>query len=445
MIDKLKTADVIKFIIIYSIVIQFLNSAVNLPTAFFYLNDILLIVIFASCIAHICKKQMITVPKTLLAAFGLLLLVSVVSYMINQYSPLQYFWGARNNFRVFFFFFACCICLRKKDVYDICGLFVKLLPLNAILCTVQYVLAINSGDQRVLQFVGDHVGGMFGSTTGCNRVLNVYIMLVFTVSLALLLKKEITKGKFIEVLLLCTYMSLLSELKIVILEMAVVSVMLVLMIMKKASKWLYLVLAVILLYVLFNIWALFNPMVRSLLSTFEAFVSYTSVSSYGQNSLNRMTVIPYMHNLLFEDNVLGMLFGVGLGNADSSGFSFLVSDIYQSYGNLKYSYFMHGMLYVELGAVGLLSYMMFFVANYFTSMRRIANRGNDQAMAYAGAVFNIVAVIAIFYNTTLRSEVSCFIAFFFLAIPVIWMNRKDEDDNSYTIMKAKKVKWKVWR
>ena len=445
MIDKLKTADVIKFIIIYSVAIQFLNSAVNLPTAFFYLNDILLIVIFASCIVHICKKQIITVPKPLLAAFGVLLLVSGVSYVINQYSPMQYFWGARNNFRVFFFFFACCICLRKKDVYDICGLFVKLLPLNAILCTVQYFLAINSGDERVLQFVGDHVGGMFGSTTGCNRVLNVYIMLVFTVSLALLLKKEITKGKFIKILLLCTYMAVLSELKIVVLEIAVITVLLVLLIMKRISKWLYLIVAGILLYVMFNIWALFNPMVRSLLSTVETFVSYTSASSYGLNSLNRMTVIPYMHDLLFENDALRTMFGVGLGNADSSGFSFLVSDIYQSYGGLKYSYFMHGMLYVEMGIAGLLSYIMFFVVNYFITMRKTIKRGSNQAIVYASAVFNIVAVITIFYNTTLRSEVSCFIVFFFLAIPVVWMNRKDEDDLSYTIIKTKKVKWKVWR
>lgn len=445
MIEKLKTADVIKFIIIYSIVVQFLTSVVNLPTAFFYLNDLLLIVIVASCVIHIYYKRIIMIPKPLLVAFGVLLLLAMISFAINQYSPLQMVWGARNNFRVIMFFFACCMCLRKKDIYDIFGLFFKLLPLNAILCTLQYFMAINSGDQRVLQFIGDHVGGMFGNSTGCNRILNVYIMIVFMVALAYLLKQQITKGKFLQVLLLCVYMSVLAELKIVILEMAVVTVVMVLLIMKRMSKWLYLVIAALLIYTVFNIWAIFNPTIRSLLGSLENLISYTSASSYGQNSLNRMTVIPYMHDLLFEGDPLRVLFGIGLGNADSSGFSFLVSDIHRSYGELKYSYFMHGMLYVELGAVGLVAYILFFVVHYFTALRRTVYRGIDNALVYSGIVFNLIAVITIFYNTTLRSEVSCFLVFFFLAIPIIWMNRKEEDESSYSIIGQKKVKWKVWR
>ena len=80
---------------------------------------------------------------------------------------------ARNNFRGMLYFFTCCICLRKKDVYDICGLFMKLLPLNVILCTIQYVYLINTGDALVRRFVGDYVGGMFGNALGCNRILNI--------------------------------------------------------------------------------------------------------------------------------------------------------------------------------------------------------------------------------------------------------------------------------
>jgi O-antigen ligase len=147
----------------------------------------------------------------------------------------------------------------------------------------------------------------------------------------------------------------------------------------------------------------------------EELINYTSASSYGVNSLNRMTVIPYMHEVLFDRDTIGSLFGVGLGNADSSGFAFLVSDIYKKYGDLKYSYFMHGMLYMEMGAVGLVSYILFFVLNFFTSLKK-ANQKGQKPLAYAGTVFNAIAIITIFYNTTLRSEVSCFLTFFILAI-----------------------------
>ena len=422
MSGKIKIANILKFIILYSLVVNFMAFTFGTPTSLLYVNDVLLLIIAFSCCQYFDKEVSLKVPKPLAVIFALLILFAVVGYSLNLYSPWFVLWGARNNFRTFVYFFACCICLKKKDVYDICGVLYKLFPLNVVLCTVQYIQAINSPDPEVQKFIGDHVGGIFGSETSCNRMLNIYVLFIFTWALTLYLQKKMRAKRFAVLLLCCAYVSVLAELKIVIFEVVLILAVLFWLMEKKVSRLGGFVLGMTVLYGLINIWGAFDANVGTMLNSLESILDYTSASSYGRGSVNRLTVIPVLHELFFEGEPLKILFGLGLGNADTSGYSFLITPLYQQYKHLKYNYFMHGLLYLETGAVGLVLYCSFFVFNFFNCMKIISRKRMKDAIVYVGAVFNVIAVLCIFYNTTLRSELSSYMTFFFLAIPIIWNN-----------------------
>lgn len=427
---KIKIADVLKFMIVYSLVANFAALTWGTPTALLYLNDFLMVMIAINCFQYMRKEISVAVPKPLVVVFALLVLVTVIGYIFNLYSPLYYAWGLRNNFRMFLYFFACCICLRRKDVYDICNLLYRLLPLNVVLCTIQYILAINSKDKEILQFIGDHVGGIFGSATGCNRMLNIYVIFIFSWAVAMFLKKKMPGKRLIPILISCVYISFLAELKVVLFEVALIVGVLIWLLQKRVNRFISLIFSATLCYALINIWGTFDPVVGSLLHSIEHFVNYASASTYGQDSLNRLTVIPYIQEKFFQTDVLKALFGMGLGNADTSGFDFLVSPFYRQYRHLKYNYFMSGMLYLETGIVGLITYCAFFVVNFFTCVKKIAQKHINDAIVYAGAAFNVIALLCIFYNTTLRSEVSSYMTFFFLAIPIIWNNTSQSSETA---------------
>lgn len=437
---KVLPANIIKFILFYSIVTNFLVLSAGFPSMLLYLNDLLVLGLLIRMLWSQSKSHKIAVPKASLATIGALVLVVLLSYTMNLYSPLLLAWGLRNNFRAIIFFFACCMLLEKKDVNSICNLLLALLPLNAVLCTVQYISAINSSDSIVLKFYADHVGGIFGNQRGCNRMLNIYITFMFSWVFAQLLQKKCSRKKAAWVFACCVYMSILSELKIVVVEFVAIMILLIWLIRRRINRVLMMILGATVAVSAISILRIVDPTAMGIFEDLDLLLEYVSTSSYGENSLNRLTVIPYIQERFFEGNIFKTLFGVGLGNADGSNFAFLTSSNYLKYGYLKYHYFMSGYLYFEVGLLGLILYLLIFVVMYFSYARKLARRKTGNALEYTGVVFNVIAVLCVFYNTSLRSEVSCYMSFFFLAIPIIWENRRSESDDSYLYEKKRRIR-----
>ena len=405
-----------------------------------YFNDLLVLVLMVNIFGSLVKNVKIALPWVVKGAIGILLLIVLLAYVLNLYSPLLLLWGGRNNFRAIIFFVACCMFLEKREVYLICNILIALLPLNVLLCTVQYLRAINSADARVLKFVGDYVGGIFGDKQSCNRMLNIYISFVFTWVYVQLQMKECSIKKAALIFLGCVYVAILSELKVVLVEFVVIMFIVIWLIQRKINKVLLTLLCVV---AAISIIYAVNPSALDIFRSMDSFAEYASASSYGVNSLNRLTVIPYIQERFFSGNILKTLFGVGLGNADASNFSFLTSHIYRQHGYLKYHYFMSGHLFFEIGLLGLLAYLSIFIMMYIYYARKLSRRRAVNSLECAGVVFNAIALLCIFYNTSLRSEVSSYMAFFFLSIPIIWDNRCSESDYSYLQRNSRRlvVRW----
>ena len=423
---KVRVADILKFILLYSVVLNFLCFTFAIPSLFLYANDFFLLVSWVTCI--IKKRTVVStfVPMLVTVLAGMFFLLTTLSFLYNFSSPLYYFWGLRNTGRFFLYFFVASSVLTKNDVYDLFNLLLKALPINVVLCTIQYMLVLRTGNAEMKQFIGDYVGGMFGSYKGCNRILNIYIIFVLAYYLASFLKNELSIRALIWNVLTCAYISVLSELKVVAFEAFVVAVLLIRIILKKRNWFLVLTMSLLGILLIINLWGMLSPTTIMPLLSIEAFIEYTSASSYGLNSLNRLTVLPYIYERFFENNPIQFMIGIGLGNADYSGFAFLTTPVYERYGYLKYHYFMHGMLFLETGFIGIVLYVSFFVAYFLTMVKKLAKRPNTTAIEYAGVVFSAIAILCVFYNTTLRSEVSCYLAAFFMAVPIICSNRETE-------------------
>lgn len=443
---KIKAADIIKFVLFYSIVTNFLVLTFGLSSMFLYLNDLLiisLIVLIINYLGNCTGRATVAIPRPVMFIVAILLVVVLIAYVINLYSPLLFAWGLRNNFRAIVFFFACSIFLEKKDVNLICNVLLALLPLNVLLCTVQYIRAMNSTNVRVFNYAGDYVGGIFGNQLSCNRMLNVYIAFVFAWIFAQLLQKKCSRKRAAWVFICCAYISLLSELKIVIVEFAAIMALLIWLIRRKLNRFLMMVLCVLAVISVISILQAINPSSMGIFTDIEALIDYGSATSYGADSLNRLTVLPYIQERFFNGDVVRTLFGVGIGNADYSNFAFLTSSNYLHYGYLKYHYFMSGYLYFEIGVLGLVTYLLIFVALFIHYARKMSRNKDANPLIYAGVAFNVIALLCVFYNTSLRSEVSCYMAFFFLAIPIIWDNRSSEPDDSHLQGKRRRlvVRW----
>lgn len=423
----IRASSIIKTIIIYSLITNYCIATFHFSSSLFYFNDVLNILLFLAAFRKIIYRTNHSVYSILCVLFILLVGYSLVGLLINGYSPLLYLWGFRNNYRFFFFFFACCACLDRDEVCSICSMFAKLLPFNVVLCTLQYFQLRNSGDARVLKFLGDYIGGLFGAAQGSNRIMNVYLLFVFCWYTSKILQKKISLVKYVSIFASCFYIVILSELKIAFFEFILAGGILILLVSKKVHKIVYFVLGGCLIITGVNVWSAFNPGSAKLLSSLTEMLNYASASTYGANSLNRLTVIPQMKQVLFSGDTIGHLLGLGLGNADTSAYSFLTSKIYNAYGYLRYNFFMHGMLYIETGIIGLFGYSLYFIVGFYKSVTRvIAKRNKEDALLYAGTVFYLIALICIFYNTTLRNEVSAYLSFFFMSIPFVWANTEQQ-------------------
>ena len=103
----------------------------------------------------------------------------------------------------------------------------------------------------------------------------------------------------------------------------------------------------------------------------------TQKSGYsGQGDLNRITAVRYIFVHIFHGGIQSAI-GFGLGNCDYSSFEFLITPFYQMYESLHYMWIHVAFLFLELGFIGLILYMVFFCLGWDKGMEEstVRNRG----------------------------------------------------------------------
>ena len=407
----------IYFQIVFACTMRFIYSELPVPSSIRYMTDVVAVLLFVQTFLHgrkVINRLNIKIPLVCMALF---IVSTVISFLLSGQDILSYAWGGRILFRFFVFFLACAVFLHRDDVKNIIRILFWLLPVNVLASSFQYF---------VQGYTFDFNGGLFGMEIGCNAEMNMYLVLLVIFAFAMYLKNQFKLSHLVMVLIMSLYIAALSELKVLFFEIPIIFLLVALL--YKPTKRTFGILfvggiavyfAVALFLVLYPDWANFF--------TVDTIMKYLTSSGYaGGDTLNRFSAIQYVLKNLLTD-VRMQLFGVGLGNGDIS--SFFVSDFYEKYQHLKYTFFGFAHTLVENGLVGLLCYISVFVGSAIHCFVMMHKKQINVAYAAVGCVVSVFALFFGIYNQALRTEVS-YVYFFWLAVPFVMYkerNVKDED------------------
>ena len=419
----------IYFELIYNLIIKFIVGNTAAPSALNYVSDLVLLMILFGYLRR-TGGRIREIPRSLLALGGGLLALTLVSYALNLYSPLLYLWGLRNNFRFVLFAMMCAAYLTRRDIDRIMEILFGFFLTNIAVVTFQFLTL-----DHYRQSFGDFISGLFsnGGQRGGNESLAWLICIVCTWETVKFLNEGVNLGRLIACWLGALYMAALAEIKLVIL-LLVLSCGMALLLCRKTKRSVALIgFSVLALFIGVQILYLIFPKFDQFF-TLERMLSYVTnqegyASSGVADGLDRLTAIPYVY-----ENYLHTwserLFGIGLGNADYSGFAFLTSPFYVQNSWTGYSFFSSAFLTLELGAIGMLGFMIWYVNSACVAFSLRTGTIWEKSVRDAGIIFGLTALLILFTNQSLKLESAAFTVNCILIFPFLLCKPLQEEEEA---------------
>lgn len=410
-ISKPSFSNVLLLLILGSIFLSaFLTELLPIPRAFMLFVDVawgllfLLLIHNASELAHVSLSV-----KLLLGVVLAFFLSTVVGFLLGGQSPLLYAWGLRNNLCFFVFFFGCVLFLPGERISNCLQALDILFWIHFLVAVFQFL---------VLGKYQDFLGGIFGTSIGCNAFVNVFQIIIVTRSILRYFNHE--EGTFL-CLVKCgaaLVVAALGEIKVFFFEFAAIA--LLAMLFTKFSKRkivlfaggaIGIVLAILLLDAITPGWASwFRP------SRIWDYVA-SSNGYTGTGDMNRLTAIPLCWSN-FLTSIPQKLFGLGLGNCDSSPISFLTSSFYNENGHLRYNWFTSSMIMLETGLIGTVLYLSFFVVIFFCSFYQLRKNDGNSILYQMTIVLAPMCLVLFLFDSSMRTE-PAYMMYFALALPFV--------------------------
>lgn len=398
----------IAFVLFLPFVQAFLSELLGLPDVIKFLADVALAVLLFK-IFLISRDIVITKQFfPFLVLIGTFFAYVTVTYFLNYESIFYYIWGLRNYFRFYVAFMAYVIFFEWCDAKKCLKIFDWLYVINFLVVLIQYALGYDQ----------DYLGGIFGVQKGCNGGLLVFLAVVLTKSVLSFMRNEESAKKSIAFTFMGLLISALAELKVFFIMFIVIILMAAIMTRSSVKKTLYFTFCAVLIMI-------FSTLLSVMYDEFSRFLSWDKLMAtlFNPNyatkeDIGRFTAIPTISEY-FLHGFWDKLFGMGLGNADSSSLDLFNTPFFDMYGSLHYAIFSYSFLYLETGVIGLLLYAAFFVIAFFVALRLYLAKKADELVCQLSMVFSVMCVIFMFYNIALRSEMSAYLAFFVLALPLI--------------------------
>ena len=398
-----------------------LNDLLKLPWAIRYLLDVAWIVlVYFQIRSYGFIKQRITNGIATWTVY--LLTITFLVYLVQCQSPLYYLWGVRNNFRFYAAFLAFSVFLLPQEAEEYTKLFDILFWINCVVSLIQYAF---------LGLDGDHLGGIFSTEVGGNGYTNIFFSVIITKSVLFYLEKKETTWQCMTKCMAALLIAALAELKFFFVEFVIILVLSVLFTNFTWRKFCLILgggaavtVGAALLSILFPNFANFFSL---------DWFAETATSDKGYTSsgdMNRLTAIP-MINELWLKTWGERLFGLGLGNCDTSTFAIVNTPFYEQYGHLHYTWLSYAMIYLECGWIGLIFYFGFFVLVYFGA-RKIEKRSEGTVKTYCriSRIMAIMCMIISIYNSSLRTEAG-YMAYFVMAIPFVFGREFERGRKNY--------------
>ena len=397
--------------------LNFFQQFLHFPSFIKYTVDVAWVV--ALFFMFFTKAQVIhkkIFPFVLFVSFFFLYVF--ILYLFNYQSILYFLWGLRNNARFYVAFFAFIIFLDKEDI-NLCFKFIDIIFIvHAFVVFVQFFF---------LGYKWDYLGGIFGTTLGCNGHSLVLITIVCVKSLLLFLND---KESFIFCLLKCgisLVIAAMSELKFFFVIFVVIMMISFFLTKTSWKKILFAFIGVLLVsfasIVFVQIWG------EDSVLNFDRLISLITAETYSSSrDLGRFTAISVLSETIMENDI-HRIFGLGLGNCDTATFAILNTPFYQAHYFLNYDWISSAFLFLEIGVLGLIIFLSFFAMIFFVVLRLKKEQMDDSQMSLYAQITILmvfVCVMFVFYNSSLRTE-SGYIAYFMLALPFIGLEKNEHN------------------
>ena len=133
--------------------------------------------------------------------------------------------------------------------------------------------------------------------------------------------------------------------------------------------------------------------------------------------LHRQADIPALF-LSARDADADRLFGLGLGNCESSPLSFLTSPFYIANACLRYNWFTSSMIMLETGLIGTLLYLSFFVVIFFSAFYQLHKGIGNPLLCQMAMVLAPMCLVLFLFDSSLRTE-PAYMMYFALALPFV--------------------------
>lgn len=387
----------------------------NFPSVLKYTLDITWVILLVIMWVNFSKGQIKIIGSYKFCFIWIVafFIFTICAYILRYQSAFYYLWGFRNNFRFYIAFFSFVFFFRKEHIYKIISVLEILFWINTIVCLFQYYF---------LGLEQDYLGGIFGSSKGCNGYLNIFFVICAIKAIIFYLNK---KEKLGLIIIKCGILMLLSsfaELKFFYLELLVIVAVAVLITDFSWRKFITVILVVIGVIYFTRLLGELFPEFKNVF-TWEAMIESSSESGYSsEGAINRLTATTIISQR-FLTTLPRKLIGLGLGNCDTSAFDFLNTPFYAQNEDLRYNWFSSAFTYLETGYIGLIFFYGFFVI-VFISVLKISKKSNGNYEIYQfGAIAAICCILIGIYNSSLRVE-SGYMIYLIMAMPFIV--RKEE-------------------
>ena len=406
------------FIFFFPAAQAFLTELLPIPDAIKFLCDVFLVLLLLKLFSQrFTKIDNYSMPFVVIVV--LFFFITLVGYLFNYQSVFYYLWGLRNNIRMFVAFFAFAYLADWEDAKG----WIKALDVLFVINFAVVILQYFSG------YGQDYIGGIFGTSKGCNGSLLIFLCIVFAKTILSFMRGEEKMSKCIFVSVASLLVSTLSELKMFFILFILILFMASFMTAHSTKKTLFFAFGAVLV-------VLFSTLLTVLYKDFTDFLSFDSLikaltdTGYATDEdIGRFTALPVISQR-FLPGFFRKLFGLGLGNCDSSSLSMFNTPFSESHQTVHYSYFSYAFLFLETGFVGLALYASFFVASFFVSRKLKKLEMADEFACQMSIILSVISLILLVYNSSLRMEIG-FMLFFVLALPIISANEQRESDDVY--------------
>lgn len=407
---KVKNRTFLQWLVVIVALWSVLFKTVSiLPGALSYLKYLPDAILLALLLLSFRQKKMMIrrdILPLLLIAIGFFVYCLVI-YVI-QYQSIAYFlWGFRNKFRYYIAFFTFISYLDEEDVSTWFKVMDILFWVNAVLSAFQFF---------VLGVGGDFLGGIFGLAGASNGFTLCFLCVVIGKTL---LEAFDGSEAFWKSMLKCVVsiaVAAMAELKFYFFVFVVLMIGATILTRFSIKKMAFLMVGFVALMIgalLLAEW--FGS--YGFLSLEELWASATKDSYASDGDINRLSAVTTLAERILT-NPLQQVFGLGLGNCDTSAFAVCNTPFYRRYGYLHYTWFTSAMTFLETGYLGLGIYTTFYLGCFGYSNKCFRAKIGNILYSRIAILMSLLCLVLTVYNASLSTE-SGYMMYFVLAAPFI--------------------------